>query len=104
LEFSMTVIEHDFGKKDKDKIRRFTKLLTLEAQHEANVLANPLPYLERADERITQLEMALTEAANAAAFDPPGYAATEEKVEVDKAEYERLLRCKQLLEAAIAKI
>jgi len=100
----MTVIEHDFGKKDKDKIRRFTKLLTLEAQHEANVLANPLPYLERADERITQLEMALTEAANAAAYDPPNYEPTGEKIEVDKAEYERLLRSKQLLDAAVAKL
>ncbi len=104
LERSMTVIEHDFGKNNKDKIRRFTKLLTLEAQHEAKVLANPLPYLERADERITQLEMALTEAANAAAYDPPGFVETGDKVEVSKGEYERLLRCKQLLDAAIAKL
>lgn len=100
----MTVIEHDFGKKEKDKVRRFTKLVTLEAQHEANVLANPLPYLERAEERITQIEMALTEAANAAAYDPPGYVQTGEKVEIDRAEYERLLRCKQILDAAIAKM
>jgi hypothetical protein len=100
----MSVIEHDFGKKDKEKIRRFTKLLTLEAQHEANVLANPLPYLERADERITQLEMALTEAANAAAYDQPNYEPTGETIEVDKAEYERLQRCKQLLDAAVAKL
>ncbi len=100
----MTVIEHDFGKKEKDKVRRFTKLVTLEAQHEAKVLANPLPYLERAEERITQLEMALTEAANAAADDPPGYVATGETVQIDKAEYERLLRCKRILDAAIAKL
>ncbi len=100
----MSVIEYDFGKKDKDKIRHFTKLLTLEAQHEANILANPLPYLERADERITQLEMALTEAANAAANDPPCYEPTGETVQIDKAEYERLLRCKNLLDAAVAKL
>jgi hypothetical protein len=100
----MTVIEHDFGKKEKDKIRRFTKLVTLEAQHEANVLANPLPYLERAEERITQIEMALTEAANAAAYDPPNYVPTGQTVEIDKAEYERLLRCKQILDTAIAKL
>ncbi len=100
----MTVIEHDFGKKEKDKVKRFTKLVTLEAQHEANVLSNPLPYLERAEERITQIEMALTEAANASANDPPGYVPTGETVEIDKAEYERLLRCKQILDAAIAKL
>jgi hypothetical protein len=100
----MTVIEHDFGKKEKDKVRRFTKLVTLEARHEANVLANPLPYLERAEERITQLEMALTEAANAAANDPPGHVPTGETINIDKAEYERLLRCKQILEGAIAKM
>jgi hypothetical protein len=110
LERSMTVIEHDFGKNSKDKnsgkdkAKRLTKLLTLEAQHEANVLANPLPYLDAAAERFSQLEMAVTEAANAANYDPPGYEPTGERVEIDKAEYERLLRCKQLLEAAVAKL
>ncbi len=100
----MTVIEHEFGKTERDKVRRFTKLVTLEAQHEAKVLANPLPYLERAEERITQLEMALTEAANAAAYDPPGHVQTGEKIEVNKAEYERLLRAKALLDAAVGKL
>ncbi len=40
---TVTIIEHDFGKKGRDTVRRFTKLITLEAQHEANVLANPQP-------------------------------------------------------------
>jgi len=100
----MSVIEHDFGKRNKDTARRLTKLLTLEAQHEANVLANPLAYLEAAEERFNQLEMALTEANNAALYDPPNHEPTGEKVEVDKDEYERLLRCKALLEAAVAKL
>jgi hypothetical protein len=49
----MSVIRYDFGKKDRDSVRRFTQLTSLEAQHEAKVLANPLPYLERANERIS---------------------------------------------------
>jgi len=100
----MSVIEHDFGKKKKDTARRVTKLLTLEAQHEANVLANPMAYLEAAEERINQMEMAMTEANNAAIYDPPNHVSTGEKIEVDKDEYDRLLRCKALLEAAVAKL
>ncbi|WOJ89004.1 hypothetical protein RZS28_14500 [Methylocapsa polymorpha] len=107
VERAMTIIEHDFGKKDRDSVRRFAKLTTLEAQHEAKVLANPLPYLERANERISQLEMALQDAGNAAKFTlggEPEPAAEPEKILVDKAEYERLLRCKELVEAALAKL
>ncbi len=102
----MRVIEHDFGKKDRDSVRRFTQLTSLEAQHEAKVLANPLPYLERANERISQLEMALLEAGNAARFTigtDPGSAAAE-AILVDKAEYERLIRCRDIVEAAVAKL
>jgi hypothetical protein len=103
----MTVIEHNFGKKDRDSVRRFTELTSLEAQHEAKVLANPLPYLERANERISQLEMALLDAGNAAKFtlgadEKQGEAG--EQVLVDKAEYERLLRCRAIVDAAIAKL
>lgn len=103
----MTVIEHDFGKKTRESVRRFTELTSLDAQHEAKVLANPLPYLERANERISQLEMALLEAGNAANFAlgadvDPGRET--ETILVDKAEYERLVRCKAVVEAAIAKL
>lgn len=103
----MTVIEHDFGKKDRDSVRRFTELTSLEAQHEAKVLANPLPYLERANERISQLEMALLEAGNAAKFtigadEKPGEEG--EQILVNKAEYERLIRCREIVEGAIAKL
>jgi hypothetical protein len=107
LETAMTIIEHDFGKKDRDSVKRFAKLVTLEAQHEAKVLANPLPYIERANERISQLEMALLEAGNAANFTlgvEPDPAATPEMILIDKADYTRLLRCKELVEAALAKL
>jgi hypothetical protein len=97
----MTVIERDFGKKARQTIRRFGELLCLDALHEANIRANPVPYLERASERIFQLERALFEAAQAVAppedSSPPG-----ELVQVDKAEYERLLRCREIVEKALA--
>jgi hypothetical protein len=102
----MTIIKHDFGKKGRDTVRRFTKLMSLEAQFESKVLANPIPYLERASERISQIEMALSEAAQAAAAPPfpPAHGGAPETVAVDKAEYERLLRCKALVDAALAKL
>jgi hypothetical protein len=103
----MTVIEHDFGKKNRESVRRFTELTSLEAQHEAKVLANPLPYLERANERISQLEMALLEASNASRFTigaKPDPVEEPEQILVDKAEYERLIRCRDIVEAAIAKL
>jgi hypothetical protein len=102
----MTIIEHDFGKKDRETVKRFTQLMSLEAQHEAKVLANPVPYLERANERMSQLEMALLDAGNAAKF-TLGEDLHPEKPEtilVDKAEYERLLRCRDIVDQAIAKL
>ncbi|QXX75784.1 hypothetical protein [Methylovirgula sp. HY1] len=100
----MTIIEHDFGKNNRDTVRRFTKLITLEAQHEAKVLANPIPYLERATERLSQLEMALLDAARALDPQPGEQPAPPQMVEIDKAEYERLLRCKEKLKQAVEKL
>jgi hypothetical protein len=101
----MTIIEHDFGKKTRDTIKRFTELMSLEAKHEASVQANPIPYLERANERMSQLEMTILEAARAATIGEPGSPApNEETVTVNKVEYERLLRCKEILEIAQAKL
>jgi hypothetical protein len=44
----MSVIEHDFGLNERLAERRFARLLELDALHEANIRANPLPYVERA--------------------------------------------------------
>ena len=98
----MTVIERDFGKKARETVRHFGELLCLDALHEANIRANPVPYLERASERIFQLERALFEAAKAVAAPKDEYR-TVEFVQVDKAEYESLLRCREIVEKALAK-
>lgn len=98
----MSVIEHDFGLTKRATEQRFGKLLTLDALHEANIRANPLPYLERASERIFRLQAAMFEAIQAAKAPPPGAAADVENILVEKAEYQRLKSCVALLEKAYA--
>jgi hypothetical protein len=93
----VSVIDHDFSLQQRRIARRFTKLLSLDALHEANVRANPVPYLERASELIYQLEKALFEAAQAAAphdGEPP----STETILVNKTEYQRLLNCRAIVE------
>lgn len=96
----MTVIERDFGKKQRELVQRFRQLLTLDALHEANIKSNPVPYLERASERLYQLELALFEAAQAAAV-TVDESAPREQILVDKLEYEALLRCRARVEQAL---
>jgi len=98
----MSVIEHDFGLSNRLTERRFGKLLELDALHEANIRANPLPYLERASERIFRLQAAMFEAIQAAKEGAPGAAPGAENILVDKAEYRRLKTCLALLEKAYA--
>jgi len=97
----MAVVECDFGKNARQTVRRFRELLSLDALHEGNIKANPVPYLERASERIFQLERALFEAAQVfeslEADTPAG-----EMIQVDKREYERLLRCRDIVEKSLA--
>ena len=97
----MSVIEHDFGLRQREIERRFRRQLSLDALHEANIRANPLPYLERASERIFQLERALFEAAQAA-VPSDGEPASAETITVSKTEYERLLACRAIVEGALA--
>jgi len=99
----MSVIKHDFGKKNRLIARRFRKLLRLDALHEANVKANPLPYLERASHRIDQLETILFEAIVAtkpSAIETP----SGETVEISREEYERLLKCRDIVEKGFKKM
>lgn len=101
----MSVIEHDFGAGKRRKEKRFRDLLNLDALHEQNVRANPLPYLERASERIYQLEKTIFEAALAAR---PAFGAEaddkEPAISVSKAEYDRLLACRAIVDSAVAEI
>jgi len=99
----MSIIKHDFGMEKRHNARRLTTLLSLNALHEGNVGANPVPYLERASEQIYQLEKTLFEAAQAA--DPPhGALLSTETIEVNKAEYHRLLACRAIVENGLARL
>jgi hypothetical protein len=99
----MSIIEHDFGMEKRQNARRLTTLLSLSALHEANVGANPVPYLERASEQIYQLEKTLFEAAQAA--NPPrGAPPSTETIEVNRAEYHRLLACRAIVENGLARL
>jgi hypothetical protein len=104
----MSVIKHDFGLTKHQTARRFRKLLSLDALHDANVQANPMPYLERASERIFQLEKTLFEAAQAAKPPSGGPASGEppspETIEVDKAQYQCLLNCRAIVEKGLAQL
>jgi hypothetical protein len=97
------VIEHDFGGRRRKADKRFRELLNLDALHEANLRANPLPYIERASERIYQLEKTLFEAVQAA---KPEFGETPspETVEVNKAEYQRLQKCLKIIEKGLAQL
>ncbi|WP_454915283.1 hypothetical protein [Xanthobacter sediminis] len=97
----MSVITHDFGADKRRTTRRFRKLLSLDALHETNVEANPLPYLERASERIFQLEQALFEAV-LASRPAPGETSCGETVTIGAEEYRRLKAAVALIEAAHA--
>jgi hypothetical protein len=99
----MSVIKHDFGLNKRRAARRLRSMLDLDALHEANVERNPLPYLERASERIYQLEKLLFEAADAAKL-RRGEAHSAETIEVDKAEYEALLLCRSTIESGVAQL
>lgn len=99
----MSIINHDFGSGTREKERRFRRLLGLDALHEANVRANPLPYLERASERIFQLEKALFEAAEAGR-PQHGAPASQEVITVNNAQYGRLLQCHAIIEKALAEL
>lgn len=99
----MGVIEHDFGLANRLTERRFAKLLELDALHEANIRANPLPYLERASERIFRLQEVLFDALQSAKAPTPQPDAREEKILVDKAEYMRLKNCLSVIEKGFAR-
>jgi len=99
----MSVIKHDFGSEDRRTARRLRTLLELGALHEATIRSNPLPYLERASERIFQLEKILFEAVEAATSQSPPPASSE-MISVSKAEHDRYLACLAIIENGLARL
>ncbi|MFG1424266.1 hypothetical protein [Roseixanthobacter liquoris] len=104
----MSIIKADFGADKRTAARRLRTLLSLPALHEANVRNNPVPYLERASERIYQLEKVLFEAAAAARpceGDPGvGDLSHAEPVTIERGDYLRLLACRDIVETALKQL
>jgi hypothetical protein len=98
----MGVVEHDFGLDNRLTERRFARLLDLDALHEANIRNNPLPYLERASERIFQLQQVLFEAVQTVRAETPEPSPARD-IKVDEAEYLRLKKCFSILEKGLAR-
>jgi hypothetical protein len=99
----MSVIRHDFDGEQRRTARRLRTLLKLSALHEANIRANPMPYLERASERIFQLEQILFEAVEAATSQTVP-SASPEMISVNKSEYQSYLACLAVIEDGLAKL
>jgi hypothetical protein len=99
----MSVIKHNFGSEDRKAARRLRTLLELSALHEANIRTNPLPYLERASERIFQLEKILFEAVEAATSQSAA-SVPSEMISVSKAEYDRYLACLTIIENGLKRL
>ena len=99
----MSVIRHNFGNEGRRAARRLRTLLELNALHEANIRANPLPYLERASERIFQLEKVLFEAVETATAKSAPLASSE-MISISKAEYDRFLACLAIIENGLARL
>ncbi len=99
----MSVIRHNFDTENRGAARRLRTLLKLSALHEANIRANPLPYLERASKRTYQLEKILFEAVEMATSQtaPSGVRKT---ISVGKAEYQRYLACLAIIENGLAQL
>ena len=98
------VVPHDFGHEKRHKARRLRRQLDLDGLHEVNIRSNPLPYLERASERIFRLEQALFE-ANLAIGDTQeaedsSVADEEDRVLLSRTEYDRLQACRTIVRNA----
>jgi hypothetical protein len=90
------IIEYDFGKKERPAAKRFAKPAA-EGSSSVKLVNSGHVQLELANARIAKLEAALRTAKAAAC----GGKALEGKILVDAAEYARLLRCKEIVCAAL---
>ena len=94
------IIEYDFAKKARSAEKRAIKPTAANPQSGAKTLGNAHIHLELANARIAKLEAALRN-AQAATLARPNES-ERDQILVDAAEYARLLRCKELVAAALS--
>ncbi len=56
-----TVIQHDFGKEERESARRFARLVGLVEERNQDILANPIKYLDQAHDEIVRLRLFIEE-------------------------------------------
>lgn len=94
------IIEYDFAKKSRSADKRGANKTAASLQSGAKTLVNAHIHLELANARIAKLEAALRN-AQAATLPRPNESGRDQ-ILVDAAEYARLLRCKELVAAALS--
>lgn len=93
------IIEYDFGKKQRSSSKQPARSAIADASNRMKVSGKAQIHLEFANARIAKLEAALrdAQAATAGAQSEVGRG----QILVEAAEYARLLRCKDLVAAAL---
>jgi hypothetical protein len=100
------IIDHDFGKEDREHARRLAKLLRLVDETEKDLLANPGKYFDMASKKIAEQELllrALSDAIRTAwmvklepSHEPPAYLPPD-ILRIDRRDYEAYQTIKELL-------
>jgi len=98
------IISHDFGKKDRDFVRRLSRLSGLWQDHVDDVMRNPIPHLQAASKVVCELKDQIERARLASYnqivitdyddFVPPPYLST---INVSKDEWDRLQEMKRII-------
>ncbi len=94
------IIEYDFAKKARTVDKRAIKPTSADFQSRAKTFGIAHIHLELANARIAKLEAALRKAQAATLAQPNE--TDRDQILVDAAEYARLLRCKELVAAALS--
>jgi hypothetical protein len=102
------IVEHDFGKDDREHARRFARLLNLAGRAEKDILSDPVKHIQMAaqllaekEDLINRLRDALripwmVDMARPVTDEPPGLHRPETIV-IDRRDYEALQAIKGLL-------
>lgn len=104
------VIEHNFGKEDREHAQRLARLLGLFAGNDADILANPGKYLAMASRRLAEHERFINQLYDALhlPWAPSGEPFSEvlapslppPAMQIDRRDYEALQALKPLIENA----
>ncbi|BBB99419.1 hypothetical protein [Bradyrhizobium phage ppBeUSDA76-2] len=101
------IIDHDFGKDDREHARRLAKLLRIVKETEQDLLANPGKYFDMASKKIAEQELLLRALSDAIrkswmvklddpSLGPPTYQQPD-MLRIDRRDYEAYQAIKEML-------